>query len=149
MSGSKCNWHLDSLELPETGDPMAEIEELKSEAKVIDLGGDRPELMDRLVKAMDRENGFSVYANLECDLKWSMPGPTGIPKDRNPCYDCPHYTEDGEHHARALLCALGREQNDILDALYAIDALKALDAELTVAHGVEVGASEELAAALL
>lgn len=147
MSGG-CNWHLDSLVLPETEDPMSEIEELKSSAKVIDLSSGRPELMDRLKKTLDDEAGYSYYADLECSLKWTVPGPNGI-KDRNPCYDCPHYTEDGEHHARALLCSLGREQNDILDALYAIDSMKALDAQLAVAHGVEVAASEELAAALL
>jgi len=145
----QCNWHLDSLVLPETEDPMSEIEELKSEAKVIDLSGDRPELMNRLKKALDREAGFSYYAKLECDLKWTLPGPTGVVKDRNPCYDCPHYTEDHFNEARALLCSLGREQNDILDALYAFDAVEALDEELAKAHGVEVAASVELAAALL
>lgn len=148
MNGSQCNWHLDSLDVPEASDPMAEIAELKSNAKVIDLSGDRAELTARFNKTMEKEAGYSYYSNLECHLKWTQPGPK-YANDRNPCYDCPYYTEDHFNEARALLCALGREQNDLLDAMYALDALAALDAELARVHDAEIGASVELAAALL
>jgi hypothetical protein len=62
-------------------------------------------------------------------------GPNRPTDWRNPCYDeCPEYTTDYAHEARALLCALGRRQNDLLDALDASRAADALDEALVAAY---------------
>ena len=148
-NGSQCNWHLDALSLPDAGDPMAEIEQLKSDAKVIDLSGDRATVQDRLGVTIRRESRLAVYAGVECDLKWTVQGPRGPGDDRNPCYECPLYTEDSANNAMALLCSLGREQNDLLAQLDAFDAARMLDRQLAEVHCAEVAASAELAAALL
>lgn len=144
----QANWHLEGLELPE-GDPLQAIAQLKSGARVIDLTRGEDEVRAEFLAAFQRENDFSVRADLECDLKWTVRGPNG-PRDlRNPCYDCPHFTKDHENEARALLCGLGRHQNDLLDTLDALHVSDALDHELAAAFEAEAAAAAELAAALL
>lgn len=148
MSGIRANWHLDGLELPE-GDPMQEIEQLKSEATVIRIARrSNGEIAAELSDLLKLEGEYAA-SGLACDLKWTTQGPLGPSDQRNPCYGCSYYTEDEERHARALLCSLGRRQNDLCDELEALAAGDRLDAELADAHERELAAVEELAAALL
>lgn len=140
MAGTKTNWHLDALDgLPDI-DPMQQIEELKSEGKVIDLSRGKPEIMAALAASIDREAEF-YDVGVSCDLK--------LGQDPPPCYQCSHYTENTEKHARALICALGREQVDLLRELDGLKALDRLNDELAAAHEAELAACEELAAAVL
>lgn len=139
----QANWHLEGLELPE-GDPLQAIAQLKSGAKVIDLTRGEDEIRAEFKAAFQRENDFSVRAGLECELKWTLDN-----GQRNPCYDCPMFTKDKENEARALLCELGRHQNDLLDALEALHTIDALDHELATAFETEAAAAAELATALL
>jgi len=141
----RANWHLEGLVLPD-GDPLQAIAQLKSGARVIDLTRGEDEIRVEFMAALQRENDFSVRAGLECDLKWKLDGQSDL---RNPCYDCPHFTKDHENEARALLCELGRHQNDLLDALDALHVSDALDHELAAVFEVEAAAAAELAAALL
>jgi hypothetical protein len=137
---TRTNWHLDTLELPD-GDPMAEIEQLKSGAVVLDLRREPEEVMADLAASFDREARFSHYAGVECSIK--------LPTNRPPCYDCPQYVADPSVNPLGLICQLGRRQVDLLDELDAIRAPERLDEELAVAFEREQAACEELAAALV
>lgn len=149
MSGVQANWHLDGLELPE-GDPMQEIAELKSRASVIDLAPAKSveQIREEFAASLRYENGHAALG-LACSMKWTQRGPRGPHDDRNPCYECPHFTADAENEARALLCTLGRRQNDLLAMLDAAEAQERLDAELAAAYETDVAACEEMAAALV
>lgn len=139
MSGVQTNWHLDGLDLP-GGDPMQEIAELKSEAKVIDLSRGRAEIMDDLSASIRREGEFASRG-LTCAIKHVG--------DTPPCYECPYFTTDFQNDARALICELGRHQRDLCSELEAMTASEALDDQLALAYETELAACEELAAALL
>jgi hypothetical protein len=142
MSGVQANWFTEGLELP-GGDPMEAIAQLKSRATVIDLSRGEAVLLDEFRVKFERERQFSA-SGLECRLKWTSQGGA-----RNPCYSCPHFSKDFENVPRALLCRLGREQNDLLDAVDEIRAVGHLDAELASAVQREQSEADELAAALL
>lgn len=136
---TRTNWHLDTLSLPD-GDPMAEIEQLKSGATVLEFRT-ADEVMADFTASLHREGRFSTYADLECEIK--------LPHTRPPCYECPHYVADPSTNPLGLICELGRNQVDLLDELDAIKAAERLDEELAVAFEREQAACEELAAALV
>jgi hypothetical protein len=141
----RADWHLADLVLPE-GDPMQEIAQLKSEATVIDVSRTSAVLLEELGETLAKENAYDHYSGLRCDLKWTAEG-----GERNPCRTCPHFEAKGSNpdSAMDLLCALGLEQETILDEYHALRALEALDAELAVSYESDVAACEEMAAALL
>lgn len=122
---------------------MGAINELKSNATVIDLSRGEAEIHADLRKSLAAE---SAYFNngLSCDLKWTMDDGA-----RNPCDDCPyHRTQTTETDALAVLCRLGRQQNGFLDELAAVQATKRLDEALMAAHEDEGAYVEDLVAAL-
>lgn len=112
MGSLRANWHLD-IEGLDDSDPLQAVD-ITTMATPIDLSKPKAELHADLTRLLKRENDFAVRAHLECEVKWANGG-------RCP-FGCPHYTEDAEHEARALLCALGREQEGILTALQATRA---------------------------
>lgn len=144
----QANWHLDGLDLPDE-DPMQEIAQLKSEAAPVVLTRTPEEIFEEFSRALRKENDYDAYADLTCSLKWGEPDSRGQVGERNPCYTCPKYTTDTSDDPLGLLCALGRQQNDLLDELEAAKAEKALDIELMDAFERDVASCEEMAAALL
>lgn len=138
---TQANWNLTDLVLPE-GDPMREISELKSNAKVIDLTRGEPEIFADLQASLVRESRFDQIG-LRCDLKWTVDG-----GQRNPCDSCPHFMTDTTEDARGVLCRLGRAQNRLLDELGAVKAAERLDEALVAAYEADGAACDELVAAL-
>lgn len=139
---TQTNWHLDALVLPE-GDPMAEIDQLKSEAERIELMRTEDEVLAEFTAAVKREAGLADYGGVECDIKFAAMG-------RPPCYECPHYVDiTRTDNPLGLVCQVGRRQVDLLDELEAIRAPARLDNELAAAFEREQAACEELAAAVL
>lgn len=136
---TRTNWHLDALVLP-AGDPMAEIEQLKSDAELVDLTRPRAEVMADLTAAFEREARLSHYGGVECSIKGAA---------RPPCYECPHHVADPSVNALGLICEIGRHQVDLLDELESITAAERLDDELAVAFQRDQAACEELAAAVV
>lgn len=144
-----ANWYLDGLDLPDEDDPMQAIAELKSNAKIIDVSKTTAEIFEEFSATMVLEAEYEHYSHLVCDMKWTVRGPNNAADWRNPCYDCPEYTTDGEHEARALLCALGRRQNDLLTDLDAARVADALDEALVASYERDMADAEQLVAALL
>jgi hypothetical protein len=139
---TKANWNLSSLVLPE-GDPMDQINELKSTAKVIDLSRGEPEVFAEFRRTMQAE-AFYSSTGLECDMKWSEDG-----GQRNPCDTCPAYqARSTETDATAVLCALGRKQNGLLDELAAARATEKLDEAMAAAYEADSAYVDEVVAAL-
>lgn len=123
---------------------MAEISELKSKGNVIVIGRDRAEVHADLARSLQKESLYDTRANLRCELKWTLDG-----GQRNPCNDCPHHRSvTTEEDATALLCALGRHQNSLLDELAGITVLDRLDEALADAYERESASVDELVAAL-
>jgi hypothetical protein len=137
---TQTNWNLEALVLPQ-GDPMAEIEQLKSEAAVIEIR-DRDAVLTDLQETVRREDGYSYWSDLECPIK--VRNTSRVP----PCYGCPEYTAD-KTDPRMLICRLGRQQVDLLEELDAIQAVEQLDLLLATSYEHDVAACEEMAAALL
>lgn len=135
MSGVKANWHLDALDAVGFEDPM-------QVGVMIDLR-DEATLRRELNESVRQEASYAHTIGLECSLKWTASGDS-----RNPCYTCPHYTT-AEDEPISLLCALGRKQNDLLDALDAHRTRPSLDEELVTFYGDMIESGAELAEALV
>lgn len=122
---------------------MAEISELKSTANVIDLDRGEAEIFADLRTTLKAESRYSANG-LECSMKWSAEG-----GQRNPCDTCPSYqARSTETDATAVLCALGRRQNGLLDELAASRATDRLDDALMAAYEADSAYVDDLVAAL-
>jgi hypothetical protein len=139
MSRARANWHFADLVLP-AGDPMQQIAELKSTAKVIDVGRDAAAIHADLKTSLVKEGRYDGIG-ITCSIKSESTG-------RTPCDECPYYTEDVEDDPRGLLCMLGRRQNRLLDELHALQAVDRLDDALVLAYQDDQAAGVELVAAL-
>lgn len=140
----KANWHLADLDLP-TADPMA-ISALQA-APVIELDGERAKITATLHASLKRESNYQRMFGLSCDMKWTVDGGDAS-LDRNPCRSCPHFTADDQEE-RSLLCLLGREQEDIIDAFYLTVAAAGLEDAFLAPYEAEFDSAHELAEAVL
>lgn len=123
---------------------MREITELKSRAKVIDLGRGEAEVYDEFRGLVNKEARLAHYAGLKCDLKW-----TEADGQRNPCDTCPyHQTHTSDEDATAVLCRLGMEQNALLDEMAAIRATDLLDDALMATYEADSAYCDDVLAAL-
>lgn len=153
--GSRCDWHLGDLGLPDDTDPLQEIAQLQSEGELIDLAATEEDLIARLDALMDREGRFAQYAvdddgvsPLLCNLKHSDQHVLTEKGGALSCFNCPHYTaEPGS--AKALICSIGREQETILEQYRAIALADSLEDELIRAYASELEHDAELAEACL
>lgn len=145
MSGVQTNWHLDGLVLDDS-DPMADISELKSTAKVIDLAQSEAELTADLQRSVGLETYiFDAYNGLHCRIK-ADEGHAVWGGGRTSCYGCPHYTKDPER-VQSLICREGRHQEDLLSELSVVGEGDRLDRELASAYERDMAACDELVAA--
>jgi hypothetical protein len=124
---SRTNWHLGDLGLPDDADPMAEISELQSAGRDIDLNtADKEAVWAEFVHLMDRESRYVTYSTgvEACELKWSdghvLSGGTELS-----CGLCPHAIENWRENPQGLMCKLGRQQEDALGEFRAIEQLEA------------------------
>lgn len=152
MAGAvRADWHLGDLDVPE-GDAHQEIAQLQSDATVIDLSKSEADLSGELAALLDKEGAYAHRSvdehgrALECHLKWQAHHVLMNPEGSLSCYGCPHYTEDRQE-ARSLLCALGREQEDVLEALRGVQLAGSLEAEMAAAYGRDIDSCAELAEA--
>lgn len=123
MGQVSTNWHLGDMGVPDDADPMAEITELQSLAKPIDLSTtDKDEAVAELSKLLDREGRYVTYSTgvEACDLKWApdhlLMGGTG-----RACATCPAAIENWRENPQGLMCRLGREQERAVGKLMAIE----------------------------
>lgn len=146
----RANWHLEDLDLPDV-DPAAGIAKIKAAPKVeLSSDGDTvlysEQLAAQFQSLVAREANFAAALYQECDLKWSVPVEGG--GHRNPCRTCPLFCHDSSH-ADSLLCNLGVEQENVLDAFLAARESEQIDAGLLRAVEQRFDAAHELAEALL
>lgn len=155
MAGAvRADWHLSDLDVAATTavDPRREIAQLQAEATVIDLSKSHSELTAELTVLTDKEAAYSARCvnehghPLECHLKWQQHHVLMNPEGTLSCHGCPHYTED-RGLARSLVCALGREQEDIVEALRGLQLAESLEAEMAAAYGRDIDSCAELAEA--
>lgn len=150
MAGVKANWHLEDLDLPEA-DAAAEMQAIIAAPK-IELSSDADTLLHSEQLAaqfqvlVGREATFAGALYQECDLKWSVPVQGG--GFRNPCRTCPLFCHDSSH-PDSLLCNLGVQQEDVLDAFLDAVAAEQLDASMLLLLEARLDAAHELAEALL
>lgn len=144
--GARCDWHLASLVLPDDGDPLAEIEELKS-AAMLDLTRSPEEIRAALARLVAREGRYGDAGLPLCDLKWEdrhvLQGGAGLS-----CFNCPHYVDDAKDE-RYAVCSLGRQQEGLLGELKAYQGTDSLDGELLAAHWAVIEESASVAEAVL
>lgn len=144
----RTNWHLDSLEAAvEEGEAMQQIQQLKSQGKIIDLSRSSADIQVDIEATIEQEARFA-RSGLECDLKWSPEHSLvhqGAPLS---CFNCLR-AADPSKDARGLLCALGRRQTDLNDELRAVVGAESLDQELIAAFERDAEACAELAEAML
>lgn len=124
---------------------MAEISELKSNARVIDLGKDEATLRAELCDSLKLEGFlYREYDGLHCPMKLEeshvVQGGSGLS-----CYGCAHFTKD-PMEVRSLICREGRHQEDVLAQLAALGEGDRLDGELIAAHERDMAACDELVA---
>lgn len=123
---------------------MAGIAELQSSGQRIDLRKGSAEFLDDLKDTMRTETRYERTFDLACADKWTVDGEIV----RNPCRTCPQFTADPSN-PRALLCALGRQQETIVDSYLAARSMEALDDALCASVEADFDAALELAEALL
>lgn len=150
MTIVRADWHLGDLDV--AGDPASEIAVLRESANVIDLTKSHAELSDELEILLVKEGQYAARSvdeagkPVECQLKWQphhlLVSETGTLN----CFNCPHHTED-RSQARSLVCALGREQEDIIEAIRGLSLADSLDAEMALAYGHDVAGYVEQAQA--
>lgn len=138
---TQANWNLGDLRLPE-GDPMQEIAQLKSSAKLIDVDRDVPEIYEEFRVMIERESRLSSLSGVECNLKWTADGGR-----KNPCDDCSHSTTNTEDPL-SVLCRLGRRQNALIDEMDAVTAAGRLDDALMAAYEADSAFVEDAVFAL-
>lgn len=152
--GVRADWHVGDLDLETGGDPMQEIAALTTGATVIDLTKTEAELEADFAALLTKEGRYAAYSfaddgvtPLECALKWSDGHKIQNPEGSLSCFTCPHFCGIKES-APSLICALGREQEDIVTQLRGLRLADSLDAELAVAYESEIEACAELEAHL-
>ena len=152
--GVRADWHVDALDLDQGDDPMQEIAALTAGATVIDLTKTEAELESEFAELLTKEGHYAARSKgddgvspLECSLKWSDDHKIQNPNGSLSCFTCPHYCGIRES-AHSLICALGREQEDVLAQLRGLRLADSLDDELAVAYESEIEACAELAAHL-
>lgn len=143
----RANWFLAELELPDV-DAAAQIAGLQS-APVLDLSGPGPlasaALAAEFAALVQREANYSKMFGHECDLKWTVESAEGA---RNPCRSCPLYCHD-TGDPDSLLCKLGIEQENALDAFLGATGAEVLDRDMLRLVEGRFDAAQELAEALL
>jgi hypothetical protein len=151
MAGAvRADWHLSALDDVDQETAVAEIAQLQSEAAVIDLSRSEAELTDELAALVTKEGLYAARSvdehgkPLECALKWQDHHVLMNDEGTLSCFNCPFYTES-KMEARSLICALGREQEDVTEALRGLKIADSLDAELAAAYGRDIEAYSELA----
>lgn len=141
----RANWHLDALVLPVTSDvAAAEISQLQSAPRVDLRHSDTIAASFQASVAKEARLAFSLYQ--ECDLKWTVPSSDGAM--RNPCRTCPLFCHD-ESHPDSMLCKLGIEQEDLLDAFLSAVVVEGMDGDVIAAVERELDFAHELAEAAL
>ncbi len=145
----RANWHLEDLDLPDV-DPAAEIAQILT-APALDLSDGNAKLYSDLIAAqfqatVAREAGFAGVLYSECAMKWTVP--TGDGTFRNPCRTCPHFCHDSTH-ADSILCSLGVELENLLDAFEAARVAEGLDGDMLRTVEMRLDAAHELAEAVL
>lgn len=153
MAGAvRADWHLEVLDAADVDTAAAEIAQLQSEATVIDLSKSEAELADELAVLIEKEAAYATRSvdehgrALECHLKWQPHHVLVNPEGTLSCYGCPHFTED-RREARSLLCALGRQQEDVVEAQRGLRLADSLEAEMAAAYGHDIDSCAELAEA--
>ncbi len=147
----KANWHLEDLDLPES-DPVAEIAQLTAApAPVLDLSESNDSLHSELVAAqfqasVAREASLAFMLYQECDLKWTVQAEGG--GHRNPCRTCPLFCHDSSN-PDSMLCNLGIQQEDLLDAFEEARRAEGLDGDMLRLMEGRFDAAHELAEAVL
>ncbi len=149
MSGIRANWHLEDLDLPDV-DPQAQIAQLTA-APSLDLSSTNDALHSQVIAAqfkaaVAREAGLSSVLYSDCALKWTVQTTEGTV--RNPCRTCPLFCHDASH-PDSLLCNLGVEQEDLLDAFEEARRAEGLDQDMLRTIEGRFDAAHELAEALL
>lgn len=141
----KANWYLDALDLPVTPEvAAAEIGRLQS-APVVDLRRSDQIAAD-FAASVEREATLAYSLYQECDLKWSVATDDGTM--RNPCRTCPLFCHD-ESHPDSMLCKLGLQQEDLLDAFALAQMSEGMDGDIIAAVERELDGAHELAEAVL
>lgn len=147
----RANWHVGDLDLSDDTDPLREIEQLKSEAPVIDLSKGVAELSAELVETIEREAAYWRSARdddgerpLGCSLKWSPQHFLMDEEQGLSCFNCPHHVAD-PRSARSLICALGRKQHELVEMIRSYAVAETLDDELVAAFAADIEAGAELA----
>lgn len=143
MTTIRANWHLGDLDLPDEP-AAAHILALQS-MPTLDLRSS-DDIIAAFQATVLKEEGFASVLYQECDLKWSVLSADG--SARNPCRTCPMFCTDKDD-PDSLLCTLGREQEDLLDAYVAAKAMEGLDGEMLAVVERRFDAAAELAEALL
>lgn len=148
---ARCDWHVGDLDLPDDADPLQDIAVLTATARVIDLTTTEPELIGELDRLIDREARYFEYAKdddgvapLGCELKWSRQHILTSPSGSLNCFNCPHHVGD-KASAKSLICALGREQHNIVEQIRGIRVADDLEAELVAHYSRDIEESAELA----
>lgn len=123
---------------------MTGIAQLRSAGRVIDLRKGSAELLEDLKETMRTEGRYGATFDITCADKWTVDGEIV----RNPCFTCPKFTTE-DYDPMALLCALGRQQETIVDSYLAARAMEALDDAMVASVEADFDAAQELAEAFV
>jgi hypothetical protein len=148
VGGVQANWHVGDLGID--GDPLAAIAGLPFGGEVIDLTKTTAELNAELAALVERENRHATrHPERGCDLKWGEDHILMSPEGTLSCHNCPLYAAPESGVPRRYVCALGREQQAVIEHVRAVVVADSLEAELAAAVLPEIEACAELAEAHL
>lgn len=147
---ARCDWHVGDLDLPDV-DPLQEITTLIATSEVIDLTTTEPDLIALLDRLVDKESRYFAFSKdddgvtpLQCELKWTRNHALTSPVGTLNCFNCPHHVAD-KASAKSLICALGREQHNVVEQIRGIRIADDLETELMARYSRDHEESAELA----